>query len=325
MVTRISGNDAFSATTAGVASGATAPTPPLSETSYWYANTAGTADYQRWSGLTPADAWQFRRLVHVSTAVLAASGHSDLDLTELRGGSDATNKLIVRVQGTDKMRVVDSTGAYVFTSTPTFPHDANLFYRLDGYGNANTGIGRVALFPLGSSTPVSGFDTGEIAMPMGGTGGGPTGIRLGHASGAGTWPGKSAWCRDEFYTGTDAAFAFKGPYGSNVAPTAAPAGATGAAVKLTANAADSDGTVVSYAWSITSVPSGGTPTVYDATSSTAHFLYTVPGNYGISLTVIDNSGASTTATLTYNAPSPTATATPFRFFYDLATTTWVAA
>lgn len=318
MVTRISGTDAFTATDATVSSSSTSPSPPLSETSYWTTNTSGATGYQRWSGLTAADAWQFRRLVYVGTA-----SATDLDLLAMRGGSDATNKLVVRIQGTDKMRVVDSTGAFVFTSTPTFPHDT--WYRLEGYGNANTGIGRVALFPVGSSTAVSGMDTGEIAMTMGGTGGGPTGIRLGKTSTAGTYVGKDAWCRDEFYTGTDAAFAFKGPYGSNVAPTAAPAGATGAAVKLTANAADSDGTVVSYAWSITSVPSGGTPTVYDATSSTAHFLYTVAGNYGIQLIVTDNSGASTTATLTYNAPSPTATATPFRYFYDLATTTWVAA
>ena len=315
MVSRISGTDAFTAQAPGVTSSTTSPTPPLSETSYWSANTTGQADYQRWSGITATAPWQFRRLVYVSAAATA-----DVDLLAMRQGSDATNCLVVRLQATDKLRVVDSTGSFVYTSTVSFPHDT--WYRLEGYGDASAGTGRVALFPVGSTTAVSGFDTGSITINMGGTG--PTGIRLGKTSTGGTWAGKVGWIRDEFYTGTDVTAGFRGTYTGNVAPTASPTFATGAIVNLTANAADSDGTISSYAWSITSVPSGGTPTVYNSTTANAFFPYTVAGNYGIRLVVTDNSAASTTVDSTYNAPAPGTASTPHRYVWKASTSTWVA-
>lgn len=314
MVSRISGTDAFTATTPGVTSGTTSPTPPLSETSYWYANTTSQADYQRWSGLTAANAWQFRRLVYVSAAATV-----DVDLLAMRQGSDATNALVVRLQGTDKLRVVDGTGSFVYTSTVTFPHDT--WYRLEGYGDASAGTGRVALFPVGSTTAVSGFDTGVITMNMGGTG--PTGIRLGKTSVATGWVGKVAWCRDEFYTGADVTAGFRGLYTGNAAPTASPTFATVGASTLTANAADSDGTISSYAWSITSSPGGSTYSVLNSTASVAYLIYDTAGDYGVRLVVTDNSAASTTVDSTYNAPAPGTASTPHRFIYEASTSSWV--
>ena len=319
MVSRISGTDAFTATTPGVASASTSPSPPLSETSYFYANTASQTDYQRWSGLTAADAWQWRRLIYVTDP--GGNLPADLDLIALRGGSDATNKLVVRLQATNKLRVVDSTGAFVFTSSTNFTF--NTWYRLEGYGNAGTGIGRVALFPTGSTTAVSGFDTGEIAMTMGGTGGGPTGVRLGRTSSGGTYALKSCWCRDELYTGTDAAFGFKGLYTGNTPPTASPAFSTVQATKLVANVSDSDGTITSIAWSITSSPGGSTYTLLNSTSSTAYLIYDTAGNYGIRCAVTDNSSATTNVDNVYNAPAPGTVAGSNRKVYKASTSSWV--
>lgn len=314
MTALIAGTNAFTAAEAAAGTSTSSPSPPLSETQYYYATTTSATAVQRWSGLTAQNAWQFRRLIYVGTAV---SG-TDLDMVALRQGSDATNALIVRVQGTDKLRVVDSSGSFVFTSTPTVPHDT--WYRLEGYGDASAGTGRIALFPLGSSTAVSGFDTGSISLGMGGTG--PTGIRLGKCSAATSWAGKLGWCKDEFYTGTDVTTGFRGPYSTDT-PSASPTSSSAAVVKLTANATDTGGTVSTYAWSITSVPSGATPTMYDSTTATPHFIPNVAGNHGIQLVVTGSGGGTYTGTMTVNA-SLTSSSTPYRFVWRSSTSSWVA-
>lgn len=58
---------------------------------------------------------------------------------------------------------------------------------------------------------------------------------------------------------------------------------------------DSDGTIIAYKWVQVSGPSN--PVITNATTSKATVTYTVAGVYKYSLTVTDNSGASTTATV----------------------------
>ncbi|MDX1907802.1 MAG: PKD domain-containing protein [Bacteroidia bacterium] len=89
---------------------------------------------------------------------------------------------------------------------------------------------------------------------------------------------------------------------SNVAPTAAfTTTTTGGLVPLAVSfngtgSTDTDGTIVSYAWSF---GDGNT-----ATGATASYTYNTPGTYTVTLTVTDDDGATGTATTTINATTP---------------------
>ena len=67
--------------------------------------------------------------------------------------------------------------------------------------------------------------------------------------------------------------------------------ATTTSVNLGATATDSDGTIANTAWSLVSGPAGATFSTTTATSTTLSGLS--PGKYNITLSVLDNAGAST--------------------------------
>lgn len=96
----------------------------------------------------------------------------------------------------------------------------------------------------------------------------------------------------------------------NVAPTVTP-GATqsvqvGSTVTLSATATDSDGIVVSVAWTEDSGPT--TPTISNATSTTASFVAASAGTYNMRMTATDDFGATgygvQTITVTASPPAP---------------------
>lgn len=233
-----SGTTAFQSQTAGTASKSASPAPAApGGSSYWYSTAAATAaDYQRWD-LASADTWQFRRLVY-----LDAASATDIDLLAFRTGADAGNNLIVRIQGTDKLRVVANGGTFAYTSTVSFPHDG--WYRLEGYGSAVNNTARVALFPVTSTTAV--IDSGDITVAQGSLA--PTGVRLGKLSNTTGYAGIVAWDEDEVRTGVDAALTFIGPYPApTVTAVVSPASAdTGVARTLTLTIANGNGNPVTW-------------------------------------------------------------------------------
>lgn len=96
-----------------------------------------------------------------------------------------------------------------------------------------------------------------------------------------------------------------GPYtaAANVPPSVSASSAQstttpGQTVTLTGTATDSDGTIASRAWSFTSVPAGVTaPTISNASSATATFVPPSAGLYVAQFAATDNSGATSTATV----------------------------
>jgi hypothetical protein len=100
--------------------------------------------------------------------------------------------------------------------------------------------------------------------------------------------------------------------GTNVAPTVtASSSATtttpNSTVPLTGTASDSDGTIASRQWAFTSVPTGVTaPTITNSTSNSASFTPTQPGVYVAQFTATDNSGASSSASVTIYVGGTTA-------------------
>lgn len=87
----------------------------------------------------------------------------------------------------------------------------------------------------------------------------------------------------------------------NVAPTVSVGsnvtlGTSGGAVTLTATAADTDGSIVSYLWEFTSIlPASTAPTITGATAASGSVTITNPGRYVIRCTVTDNGGATAVA------------------------------
>lgn len=80
--------------------------------------------------------------------------------------------------------------------------------------------------------------------------------------------------------------------------------ATGATVTLTGGGTDSDGTIASYAWTLTTKPSGSTAALSGA-GATRTFVPDLAGNYIASLVVTDDDGATSLAdTVTVTATAP---------------------
>ncbi len=76
----------------------------------------------------------------------------------------------------------------------------------------------------------------------------------------------------------------------------------GDTVNLDGNtSSDSDGDPITFSWSFTSRPTGSVATLSNATIATPNFTADVAGNYSVSLTVIDDKGASNTDTVIITA------------------------
>lgn len=62
-----------------------------------------------------------------------------------------------------------------------------------------------------------------------------------------------------------------------------------------------DSTTLDYAWSLTTIPTGSTATLSDATTDAGSFVADIPGTYIAQLQVSDDAGGSDTATVTITA------------------------
>ncbi|QDG52671.1 tandem-95 repeat protein [Persicimonas caeni] len=71
---------------------------------------------------------------------------------------------------------------------------------------------------------------------------------------------------------------------------------------------DTGDSIASYAWTLDSVPTNSGATLTDAATATPSFTADVAGDYVLTLTVTDQSGATGTDTVTITAQSPTNTA-----------------
>jgi hypothetical protein len=267
------GTTTYDNTGTNIIVGSTSPTPPANFTSYDYNATAGQLAYRMW--LLPGDAkWQFRHAMWIDTATA-----TDLDFVVLRSGADAGNALIVRGQGTSKLRVVATGSTFPFTSTPSLPLSG--WYLLQGYGDGVAGTARVALCDYATGTPVSGLDSTEIAVAQGGVG--PGAVRFGKCSGSSAWAGKLAWTGTEVRTGTDAASTFIGPYTApalaiNPVLTPGDPRTVGNLLTLTLNPTGGNGNSISYSvtWDGTNMgpQSSNVFTKTDTTAGTKTISYT---------------------------------------------------
>lgn len=183
-------------------------------------------------------------------------------------------------------------------------------------GDTGTGSARLAYYPLDSTTAT--WDSGLI-----------TGLTIASTTLANVKFGKydtNAYAGDlsvddvGLKTDTDAVWGAWPYTAPNSPPTQTPAATAQGCMKLVANASDSDGTIASYLWEITSSP-GGTSSLISSTSATAYLLYTTAGSYGIRLTTTDNGGATTVSNITANATGTAAV--QHTFIYNAATSSWV--
>lgn len=249
--------------------------------------TASQTANGNWQGLNTTD-FAIRKYIYLTAATTD-------DTYWFRSSNAGGGTRLVSLHGDSAGRLVLRTpSATVWTSTSTVP--LNQWVRIEMYAHIGTGTtdGKVAaaFYSADSTTPIDSFTNNALNM-------GTTAIdQIGFLKYNNQAYATAFWV-DDLRIDT-AATGLLGPVGSNAAPTVNPPAAqriaTGNTASMTMTATDSDGTIASRSWVVTSYPSGAAaPTLSGGSTATATTsTLTVPGVYTFTPSATDNGGTTTT-------------------------------
>jgi hypothetical protein len=246
---------------------------------------------------------------NISGTVIAESVYFRLD-----GESAADERLVVLTDtggttiaylvanGAGRLRIGCTGNSNVWTAAAKYP--LNTILRADIYvvagSTSSNGIFDVGIYVGDSDTPIEAISH-NTGLNIGGGGASFGQLRVGKCSGT---LAANAWFDDPRWdlSGTG----LLGPV-ANAAPTVSLTGnqnlAAGVTATVTVTAADSDGTIASYAAAVDTANSTHNPTLTGATTSTPSFTTpSAPALITLDETVTDNGGATASATTEVRVP-----------------------
>lgn len=250
-------------------------------------NTQGAVSFFHRFDILPSGAgitWMhFRHAAGIAFRLAITSGNK-LQLQNSTGGTIATSTASLVAAQWDRFEVV-----YTVATSTTGVITVNVY----------AGNGTSAYATISSSTA----DLGTAAI---------TAVEIGSPVVVGSGLAAPVTQNFDYLRTNDGATAELGPI-SNQAPTVSVTSnqtvAGGATVNLSATAADTDGTIASYAWTF-DYPTSGAPSLTGGTTANVSFTAgSAPQLYILRCTVTDNGGATAFATAEVRVPVSGATAT----------------
>jgi hypothetical protein len=238
--------------------------------------------------------------VHINLAGASAADERLVVLTD----SGGTTIAYLVANGSGKLRIGCTGNSAVWTANNAYATNTNI--RVDLYvvagSTTSNGIMKVGVFNGDSSSPISGESISTYTNLNIGGGGATFGqLRVGKCSGT---LAANAWFDDVRWD--LAAGDLLGPV-ANTPPTVSLTGNQNLAAAVTATvavtAADTDGTIASYAAAVDTANSTHNPTLTGATTSSVSFTTpSAPALVTIAETVTDNGGATASATTEVRVP-----------------------
>jgi hypothetical protein len=285
---------------------------------YFLSHVSGEASYFTWVPSGDAtSSYAAREYIYFT-----GNPPGDEFIMQFRNGS--TSVMTLSITSAGKLKCLNTAASAVYTSTASL--STGTLYRVEAriIKGTTTGDGtiNVAFYPGDSTTPVE-TPFSSAAMNVGTTD--IASVRFGRSSSI-----AQAWsCYLDDIALQTGATGLIGPT-ANAAPTATITSnqtvAASASVSATVIAADSDGTIASYAWTGTRYTTTGAPASITLTNpTTATCSYTASALTSgvldvLSCLITDNGGATVTKTTEVRVPT-TGAAKPLSG-YDSATASW---
>lgn len=214
-------------------------------------------------------------------------------LLQFRSGGGGTGLLQLQINTAGNLLITSDAAGGATQGTTTGTLSNTTWYRIEmsmSDPTNTTGTATLRVYSGDSTTSISNMDLTLTALNAGsGTAIGM--VRIGRPATIGS--AITAWMDDvAFQTGSTTLI---GPSVSNVAPTANAGtdktATTGVDLAITATDSDSDGTVVTRAWTVVSSVNGAAPTLTNTSTATVTFNSAAAGSvHTLRYTVTDNGG-----------------------------------